>query len=216
MYRPLLLGILALGALALGLWALAGSPPEPCADARYPDPLRSPYVLPYPVDAAYKVRQGNCDTTNTHHQGYRASFAYDFDMPLGSPVTAARGGQVILVEDSCADTDHDPDHGNRVIVRHEDASYALYGHLQQGSAQVQVGATVRLGQALARSGDSGLSRGPHLHLAVLRCDLVLGGLRLGCESAPVSFRNAGPTSGGRAGAPPLTLRGGEVYQALPW
>ena len=44
--------------------------------------------------------------------------------------------------------------------------YALYGHLQPGSARVQAGDRVRQGQVLGAIGNSGNSDGPHLHFHV--------------------------------------------------
>lgn len=74
----------------LGLVWLAARGPrdEPCAAARYPPQADSSYLLPYPVGQTYNVRQGNCNVNNTHNDAHNASFAYDFEMPLGAPVTA--------------------------------------------------------------------------------------------------------------------------------
>lgn len=203
--------------LCVALGVLAARPaPEPCTSTTWPDQRSSELVLPYPVGEAHNVRQGNCDVANTHNQRFHASFAYDFEMPLGSPVTAARAGVVRRVVQRWADTDHDPEHGNLVLVRHDDATYAIYGHLQQGSVRVAVGERVHAGRLLARSGDSGLSRGPHLHFAVLRCGLVWGDLRLLCESVPALFRNTRSHPRGLVGSPTSALGGGEVYLAEPY
>jgi murein DD-endopeptidase MepM/ murein hydrolase activator NlpD len=43
---------------------------------------------------------------------------------------------------------------------------ALYAHLALASVIVRPGARVRAGQAIARSGNTGLSSGPHLHFAI--------------------------------------------------
>ena len=48
-------------------------------------------------------------------------------------------------------------------------TYAVYGHLTHGGSKVEVGDTVTQGQLIALSGNSGMSRGPHLHFAVKRC-----------------------------------------------
>lgn len=71
----------------VGLSYLSQSPP--CLG--YADPRTSAYGLPYPVGRAYTVFQGNC-ATGGHHGNYR--YRYDFLMPIGGPVTAAREGVV--------------------------------------------------------------------------------------------------------------------------
>ena len=81
------------------------------------------------------------------------------------------------------------------------------------SLKVSVGDTVGPGQDLARSGDSGLSRGPHLHFTVLRCALALGELLDFCETVPTTFRNTRPHPQGLIGSPTSALGGGEVYEA---
>jgi murein DD-endopeptidase MepM/ murein hydrolase activator NlpD len=45
--------------------------------------------------------------------------------------------------------------------------FANYHHLQPGSLRVKVGDRVRRGQVLARVGDSGDAREPHLHFEVI-------------------------------------------------
>jgi hypothetical protein len=48
------------------------------------------YVLPYPSGTIRKVLQGYKGPWG--HQGH-AEFSYDFEMPIGSPVVAARSGE---------------------------------------------------------------------------------------------------------------------------
>jgi hypothetical protein len=50
--------------------------------------------------------------------------------------------------------------GRRTLI------FARYAHLQPGSLQVKTGDPVRRGQVIARIGDSGDARGPHLHFQV--------------------------------------------------
>lgn len=194
--RPARVGALtwlrpAAGALLVGL-AIVLLRSDPCADASYPQSAASPYVLPWTTGGARRVHQGNCTHGNTHDRAHNASFAYDFEMPVGAPVAAARGGVVLSVDERWSDTDHAEEHGNRVILDHGDGSYAIYGHLTQDGARVGVGERVAQGQQIARSGSSGLVAAPHLHFMVFDCPVELAGRRLFCRSIPISFRG-GPT-----------------------
>ena len=67
-------------------------------------------------------------------------------------------------------------------------------HLQAGGVLVRVGQRVRRGQAIGRSGNTGLSSAPHLHFVVH----ANRGMRL--ESVP--FRMFGPHGILRFGEPP--------------
>ena len=52
------------------------------------DPDEDLYVLPYPVGQSYTLIQGNCSDSD-HVNEFR--YAFDFVMPIGSYITAARG-----------------------------------------------------------------------------------------------------------------------------
>src|SRR5687767_10006197 len=108
----------------------APGPMEACTG--YPDWQASAYVLPYAVGAAFRVSQGNCSPPGNGHRGSER-YAYDFDMPIGTPFVAVRAGLVIHVETSHVDgqvaaTGLD----NYIVVRHDDGTYAVYGHLTGG------------------------------------------------------------------------------------
>jgi len=53
-----------------------------------------------------------------------------------------------------------------VVIYHPDDTWSVYGHLEAGSLRVRPGDVVSVGQALARTGRSGMMWGPHLHFAV--------------------------------------------------
>ena len=55
----------------------------------YPQAETSPSVLPYVAGEAYRVLQVNCGSA-THFD--RLRFAYDFQLPIGATVVAARAG----------------------------------------------------------------------------------------------------------------------------
>jgi murein DD-endopeptidase MepM/ murein hydrolase activator NlpD len=56
--------------------------------------------------------------------------------------------------------------GNTVVLDLGDGQFAHYAHLQPGSVIVKEGQRVRRGEPLARIGNSGDARWPHLHFQV--------------------------------------------------
>jgi hypothetical protein len=63
-----------------------------------------------------------------------------------------------------------PGEGNHFYIQHGEA-LVLYAHLQAGTLNAdlfQVGATVERGVELGLAGNSGNSRGPHLHISAIR------------------------------------------------
>jgi murein DD-endopeptidase MepM/ murein hydrolase activator NlpD len=126
------------------------------------------YQLPVASGRPVRVIQGY-DGEFSHTDSSR--YAVDFDLPEGSPVHAARAGVVVQVIQTftTAGTDasyREQDKANRVLVRHADGSFGYYGHLKPGGVVVQEGQSVTAGQLLALSGNTGFSRGPHLHFEV--------------------------------------------------
>jgi murein DD-endopeptidase MepM/ murein hydrolase activator NlpD len=81
----------------------------------------------------------------------------DLATACGKPVYAARGGRVSY--SGWLGTS-----GNFIRVSHEDGFTTGYAHLQNGSLYVQLGQTVATGQLIGRIGNTGGSRGCHLHL----------------------------------------------------
>jgi murein DD-endopeptidase MepM/ murein hydrolase activator NlpD len=56
--------------------------------------------------------------------------------------------------------------GNTITLDIGGRQFVYYCHLQPGSVRVKVGDRVKRGQLLARIGDSGDAREPHLHIEV--------------------------------------------------
>ncbi|GJJ00982.1 peptidase M23 [Duganella rhizosphaerae] len=56
--------------------------------------------------------------------------------------------------------------GNFIVIDLGDGQFAQYAHLQPGSVRVKAGDRVRRGQLIARVGNSGDARVPHLHFQV--------------------------------------------------
>lgn len=161
------------GGLWLLLWALLKGD---IAEASYPNPASSQYKLPYPDGAVAWIVQGNNSSLN--HNG-NSQHAWDFRLPCGSPIVAARGGTVR------PNPEHDNkwplkiDPNNSVEVDHLDGTVGKYLHLQQGSLEVSAGQTVTQGQVLARVGNVGNSSTCHIHFIVSPTG---GGM-----SIPISF-----------------------------
>ncbi|GAA4159313.1 hypothetical protein GCM10022217_21780 [Chryseobacterium ginsenosidimutans] len=81
----------------------------------------------------------------------------DIAVPFGSDVIATAAGTVIF-------SGQKGGYGNCVIVSHGNGLATLYGHLSQLVAKVND--KIKVGQVIAKSGNSGRSTGPHLHYEV--------------------------------------------------
>ncbi|BAP30007.1 M23 peptidase domain protein [Chryseobacterium sp. StRB126] len=81
----------------------------------------------------------------------------DIAVAFGSEVRAAAAGTVIF-------SGQKGGYGNCVIVSHGNGLATLYGHLSQLVSKVND--KVKVGQVIAKSGNSGRSTGPHLHYEV--------------------------------------------------
>ena len=108
-------------------------------------------------------------------QGYESLFSHhgekalDFKVKRGTKICAARNGVVTsmrkdsekggLKKENLAD-------GNFVIIQHSDGSAAWYWHLEKDGVLVNIGDTVRTGQPIGLSGNTGYSAFPHLHFEV--------------------------------------------------
>lgn len=122
------------------------------------------YQLPFEAGQPYRLIQGNNGPFS--HAG---KYAFDFSMPEGTVVCAARAGIVSQVKqdsDTGCLTRDCADQGNYITVFHDDGSFAKYVHLRLHGSLVEVGQRVAAGQPLGHSGNTGWSSGPHLHFQV--------------------------------------------------
>ncbi|MFC4685781.1 MAG: peptidase M23 [Chryseobacterium sp. 36-9] len=85
------------------------------------------------------------------HKGLDIAVAY------GSPVKCAASGKVIFAGVKGG-------YGNCVIIEHSNGLATLYGHLSE--VLVETNDRVKVGQIIAKSGNTGRSTGPHLHYEV--------------------------------------------------
>ena len=192
------------GVLLAGLLISCGS------DSR-PD---TSYLLPWSGGSSFAVLQGPlivdqwgaCSSGCGSHRDEDGQHAWDFDLPEGTPVVAARGGIVGLAvgswpADHCGGlapvADQPPGYlvsdsmGNQtnlVRIDHGDGTSALYLHLSEVDPQIltkaRTGEPVVRGEQLGLSGRTGLTGCvPHLHFQVeptVRADWYT-------TSLPISF-----------------------------
>jgi murein DD-endopeptidase MepM/ murein hydrolase activator NlpD len=147
--------------------------------------------LPWPPGQEFSVLNGNCRNDISTHSGDRR-YAYDFRMPVGSLITAARGGTVAVVVEQYSDDDHEFGHENLVFVSHDDGTFTLYFHLTRSGAMVDVGDAVRPGDPIGivgTSGSIGRDLVPHLHFEAASQIRPI-------RSLPSAFRNTRPHPNG--------------------
>jgi murein DD-endopeptidase MepM/ murein hydrolase activator NlpD len=175
-----------------------------CTTKAFTPPAQSPYRLPYAVGSTYVMFQGNCPVNPAW--GHHGMFAYDFEMPLGTPVYAMRAGTVTFTESRYANDDHTPGHENTVWLRHDDGTVSVYAHFSPAAVMVLVGAAVQAGDQLGLSGHSGASDRPHLHVQAYATAMRFEKQ----DSVPITFVNAdGPLR------PTGELIQDNAYTALP-
>ena len=122
------------------------------------------YNLPYQKGSQFTIEQGY--NGRFSHQNENA---LDFNMPIGTDILAAREGMVVDVVDSfmgaCLDVVCKKK-ANYVLITHSDGTFANYAHIQYHGAKVAVGDVVNKGDLIAVSGNTGYTKGPHLHFVV--------------------------------------------------
>lgn len=84
----------------------------------------------------------------------RPHYGSDFGMPVGTPVVAPADGVVVKATFTRST-------GYYIVLRHRGAYSTVYMHLSK--LGVRQGQSVKMGTVIARSGNTGLSTGPHLH-----------------------------------------------------
>ena len=126
------------------------------------------YLLPF--EKGKRVFLIQAYESKMSHKGERA---LDFKVKKGTRVCAAREGIVIAArEDSDKGglkTENLSD-GNYISIQHNDGSVAHYWHLKKDGVLVNAGDTIKAGQLIGMSGNTGYSAFPHLHFEVVGYD----------------------------------------------
>jgi len=158
------------------------------------------YVLPF--EGRHKIAQGY--SGGFSHKGPQ-EFAVDVSMEIGTPILAPRGGIVAsVVEDQylnkfapgvCkppvttkCNTPGSED--NHVLIRCDDGTFCYMAHMKQNGVVVEAGERVEAGQLVGYSGNTGYSRGPHLHTMVSRAIPYGDDLRRFFQSIEITYTDA--------------------------
>lgn len=119
-------------------------------------------LLDYPVsDVVFSQGYGKTSFAKSSKFYGKSGFhnGLDFSMPIGTKVLAAAGGKVVAMGSNGRYA-----YGRWMAIDHGNGIVTMYGHL---SAYVKSkGDTVKAGDTIARSGNTGNSTGPHLHFTV--------------------------------------------------
>ena len=128
--------------------------------------MRLPFNKPIPkVTYGFGWRVHPIENIRKHHNGI------DYAAAVGTPVYAVADGKVIFSgPSSIKGSNGEPGGGGYIIkLRHKVEGKWItssYMHLSKGSLKVNKGETVKEGQLIAKSGNSGSSTGPHLHFEI--------------------------------------------------
>ena len=150
------------------------------------------YQLPFSKGKKYKIIQG-FNSRFTHNKP-SSRYAVDFDIPIGDTICAARPGTIVLVRERFTEGGNDRSlygKANKVIIYHDDGTFAAYMHLDHQGVLVENGDRVQLGQPIGLSGHTGFSTQPHLHLVIHRAS------EEGSLSVPFHFKNVKKIKKGR-------------------
>ncbi len=106
----------------------------------------------WPVPKIRKVSSGFGKRWGRKHEGI------DIPAPIGTPVVAVKAGVVKYSDNRISG------YGNMIVIEHENKIYSVYAHLDK--AFVRQGDSVKRGEVIANSGNTGRSTGPHLHFEI--------------------------------------------------
>lgn len=125
-------------------------------------PIKRPGVLAWPLQSAIRITQHFGEKSylyrNKPHNGL------DLGVSIGTPVFAADDGMIIGADNNDRSTWQKYQYGRYIMIKHANDLATLYAHLSRQI--VSVGMTVKRGDLIGYSGNTGYSTGPHLHFGL--------------------------------------------------
>jgi len=124
------------------------------------------YLYPVPKEQQEKISQ-RFGENPAWYPSTNGHTGIDWGIPEGTPILAAADGVVTRAElDTATAASPHTGYGYHIRIQHADGTTSIYGHLCQGGILVKTGQRVRMGEVIGRSGNTGMSTGPHLHFEV--------------------------------------------------
>lgn len=112
-------------------------------------------------------------TAQAYYSSGKFHGAIDYGVSSGTPVHAAADGVVMSTANLSSS------YGTYVVIRHANGLQTYYAHGTYGSICVSPGQTVKRGQQIMSSGNTGNSSGPHLHFEVRKSPYSYNGYATG-------------------------------------
>lgn len=94
-------------------------------------------------------------------QVIRPHFGIDLRAKIGTPVKSAGSGRVMSAGMKGG-------YGKAIEIAHEGGLRTLYAHLSSIDKKIRTGSYVKQGQIIGKSGNTGISSGPHLHFGLYK------------------------------------------------
>jgi murein DD-endopeptidase MepM/ murein hydrolase activator NlpD len=130
---------------------------QPVTMGTTPDIWASPMGEKTEVTSGFGMRMNPVLKKRMMHKGV------DFRAPLGTEIYAARDG---VIQAAGVPPKGKEGYGITIGIDHDSSFQTFYAHLSE--VKVEVGQQVKAGELIALSGNSGLSKGPHLHFEVIK------------------------------------------------
>ena len=152
---------------------------------------QSDIVFSLPFDGSWTVFWGGDSLDQNHHNTTKSQkYAFDFIVTdaerkffrtngsvnedyysYGMKVLSPADGEVIETVNGLRDNKPKELNnfnfiGNYIMIKHNENTFSILGHLKQNSIGVKVGDIVKSGDVIARCGNSGYTTDPHLHFHV--------------------------------------------------